>query len=98
MRGVDWVVKQILGGHDTVLHLDGPHVLALALPVPWSDLGVAVHGGAHVEGGQLHLGGGKRENIRQTAEREVMSNKQRLVVTTTASQVENDLYFLTASM
>ena len=38
---------------------------------------VAQLGGAHVEGGQLHLGGGKRENIRQTAEREVMSNKSR---------------------
>ena len=50
MRGVHWVVKQILGGHDAVVHLDGPHVLALAGllalqagPVPWSDLGVAVH-------------------------------------------------------
>lgn len=50
MGGVHWVVKQILGGHDAVVHLDGPHVLALAGllalqagPVPWSDLGVAVH-------------------------------------------------------
>ena len=48
--GVHGVVKQILGGHDAVVHLDGPHVLALAGllalqagPVPWSDLGVAVH-------------------------------------------------------
>ena len=55
MRRVDWVVEKILGRHDTVLHLDGPHVLALALPVPWSDLGVAVHGGAHVEGGVVVL-------------------------------------------
>ena len=31
---------------------------------------VAQLGGAHVQGGQLHLGRGKRENIRQTGERE----------------------------
>ena len=30
---------------------------------------VAQLGGAHVQGGQLHLGRGKRENIRQTGER-----------------------------
>ena len=31
---------------------------------------VAQLGGAHVEGGELHLGGGEGENVRQTAERQ----------------------------
>ena len=50
MRGVHWVVKQILGGHDAIVHLEGPHVLALtgllALQAgsgAGSDLGIAVN-------------------------------------------------------
>ena len=56
MGGVHWVVEQILGGHNAVVHLDGPHVLTLAGllalqagPGPGPDLGVAVYGGADVK-------------------------------------------------
>ena len=53
VRGVDRMVKQILGRHDAVLHLDGPHVLALTRPLSGSDLGVAR--GGDVEGGVVIL-------------------------------------------